>query len=37
MRWLQNPKAIDEKTAMPNLGVTPADARDIAGFLYTLN
>lgn len=36
MRWIENPKAVDEKTVMPNLGVTPADAADIAGYLYTL-
>ena len=35
-RWIQNPKGVDEKTVMPNLGVTPGDARDIAGYLYTL-
>jgi cytochrome c2 len=34
--WIQNPPALDEKTAMPNLGVTPTDARDIAAYLYTL-
>jgi cytochrome c2 len=34
--WIQNPPALDDKTAMPNLGVTPADARDIAAYLYTL-
>jgi cytochrome c2 len=36
MRWIENPKAVDEKTVMPNLGVTQADAADIAGYLYTL-
>jgi len=36
IRWIRNPKAVDEKTLMPNLGVTPNDARDIAGYLYTL-
>jgi cytochrome c len=36
IRWVQNPQAIDQKTAMPNLGVTDADARDIAAYLYTL-
>jgi cytochrome c2 len=36
VRWIQNPKAVDGKTAMPYLGVTPADARNIAGYLYTL-
>ena len=36
VRWIENPKAVDEKTVMPNLGVTPKDAADIAGYLYTL-
>ncbi len=36
MRWIENPQAVDEKTVMPNLGVTPKDATDIAGYLYTL-
>jgi cytochrome c2 len=36
VRWIENPKAIDQMTAMPYLGVTPGDARDIAGYLYTL-
>ncbi len=36
MRWIENPKAIDEKTVMPYLGVTHKDAADIAGYLYTL-
>jgi len=36
MRWIQNPHAFDEKTAMPEMGVTPADSRDITAYLYTL-
>ena len=36
MRWIQNPPAVDPLTAMPNVGVTQADARDIAAYLYTL-
>ena len=36
LRWLQNPPAVDPLTAMPNVCVTEADARDIAGYLYTL-
>jgi cytochrome c oxidase assembly factor CtaG/cytochrome c2 len=36
IRWIENPPAIDPKTAMPNVGVTPRDARDIAAYLYTL-
>jgi cytochrome c1 len=37
VKWLQNPQALDPSNAMPNLGVTPADAKDIAAYLYTLN
>jgi cytochrome c2 len=36
VRWIENPKAVDPLTAMPVLGVSPADARDIAAYLYTL-
>ena len=36
IRWLQHPRAVDPLTAMPDLGVTDGDARDIAGYLYTL-
>ncbi len=36
VRWIQDPKAVDEKTAMPKLGVTPRDANDIAAYLYSL-
>jgi len=35
-RWVQNPKSINETTAMPNVGVTPHDAVDIAAYLYSL-
>jgi cytochrome c1 len=35
-RWIENPPAIEPGTAMPNLGVTPAQARDMAAYLYTL-
>ncbi len=34
--WILNPQAVDPNNAMPNLNVTPQDARDIAAFLYTL-
>jgi cytochrome c len=34
--WIMNPQAIEPGTAMPNLGVRAADARDIAAYLYTL-
>lgn len=36
MDWIKDPPGIDPKTAMPNLNVTPDDARDIAAYLYTL-
>jgi cytochrome c1 len=36
IRRVQNPQAIDRKTAMPNMGVNDTDARDIAAYLYTL-
>lgn len=36
VRWIQHPRDVDPLTAMPNLGVTDQDARDIAGYLYTL-
>ena len=36
IRWVQHPRDVDPLTAMPNLGVTDGDARDIAGYLYTL-
>lgn len=36
IRWLKNPPQIDHLTVMPNLGVSEQDARDMAGYLYTL-
>ena len=36
IQWLQNPPAFDPQSAMPNLGVTEADSRDITAYLYTL-
>src|SRR4051794_26847596 len=33
--WIQDPQKVSPGTAMPNLGVTDGDARDIAAFLYT--
>ena len=34
-RWVQHPEQVDDKTAMPNAGVTETEARDIAAYLYT--
>lgn len=36
-RWIQEPLDINPDTAMPDLGVTPEDARDMAAYLYTLD
>ena len=36
MRWIEDPPAIEPKTAMPNLGLNSAQAHDIAAYLYTL-
>jgi cytochrome c1 len=36
MRWIENPLEVDRLTAMPNLGVTDTDARDISSYLYSL-
>lgn len=37
IRWIENPQVVKPGTAMPNIGVTEADARDIAAYLYTLD
>jgi cytochrome c len=34
--WLQDPQAIEPQTAMPNLGATEQEARDMSAYLYTL-
>ncbi len=36
IRWVRDPQSIERGTAMPNLGVTEQDGRDLAAFLYTL-
>lgn len=36
VRFLRNPRAVLPPGAMPDLGVTDPDARDIAAYLYTL-
>ncbi|NGM86864.1 c-type cytochrome [Parapusillimonas sp. SGNA-6] len=37
VRWLLDPPAIDPRTAMPNVGLAPDEARDIAAYLLTLH
>jgi cytochrome c len=34
--WISNPKEVDPRTAMPDLGISEADARDIAAYLYEI-
>jgi cytochrome c2 len=34
--WLMDPPAIAPDTGMPDMGITQAEARDIAAYLYTL-
>ncbi len=36
VRWIMNPRTIEPRTAMPPMGVTEQEARDLAAFLYTL-
>jgi cytochrome c1 len=36
MRWIQHPHQVHPRTAMPEMGVTDQDARDISAYLYTL-
>jgi cytochrome c2 len=33
--WIENPQQVSPGTAMPNLNVSPGDARDITAFLYS--
>lgn len=35
VRWIRDPQGVDSLTAMPNMGVTEPDARDIAAYLYS--
>jgi mono/diheme cytochrome c family protein len=37
MLWIRHPQQVKPLSAMPDLGVTAAHARDIAAFLYTLD
>jgi hypothetical protein len=36
VRWLRHPQAVNQKSAMPDLGVTERDALGIAACLSTL-
>lgn len=36
VRWVRGPQTVEPKTAMPNLGLSEQEARDVAAYLYTL-
>ena len=36
VRWIENPKAVEPHTAMPDLGLTEDQAYDVAAYLYTV-
>ncbi len=36
MLWIAHPRHVEPHTAMPEMGVTEQDSRDIAAYLYTL-
>jgi cytochrome c1 len=36
LTWIKDPPGVDDKTAMPKLNVSDAEASDIAAYLYTL-
>lgn len=36
VRWIMSPKSVEPGTAMPELGVSEQQARDMAAYLYTI-
>lgn len=34
--WVRSPQSVNPNTAMPNLGLSEEEARDVAAYLYTL-
>lgn len=36
VRWVQSPVSVEPRTAMPMVGLSDQDARDVAAYLYTL-
>lgn len=36
-RWIEDPRAINPETVMPDLGVSATEAQDIAAYLYTVD
>jgi cytochrome c2 len=36
IQWIENPRSLDPKTAMPITGISRQEARHVAAYLYTL-
>ena len=36
VRWVRSPQSVEPDTAMPTLGLSEQQARDVAAYLYTL-
>jgi putative membrane protein len=36
IQWIRHPHSVDDRTLMPEMGVSAQDGRDIAAYLYTL-
>jgi cytochrome c1 len=36
VHWIKSPQSIEPGTAMPTLGLSDQQARDVAAYLYTL-
>jgi cytochrome c2 len=36
IQWIENPRSLDPKTAMPVTGISRPEARHVAAYLYTL-
>jgi cytochrome c len=36
VHWVMSPKSLKPRTAMPELGISEQEARDVAAYLYTL-
>lgn len=37
LRWIRSPQSVERGTAMPNLGLTEQEARDVTAYLYQLH
>jgi cytochrome c1 len=37
VRWISDPHGVEKHTAMPTLGLSKKEARDVAAYLFTLD